>query len=355
MDDIVPDEHSRAFRDSDRHAYFEQRLFVLSPFGWAPTAVLMFVLLITSLAAVLAGAGIPILAEAHGKAVVAPIALLGLYFCLLNTVVLAMQRYSRLKERQDMPAFALVLRGGWESASELTELTPVGAPLVIATIAGIVLGLALSWLLYVRGDSGMLKSPPLLAWFVLSTTLIITLSTRGMALTRTATRSFRKSMDDLLIIDLLRIDRLSVVGRSAARVAMIWFTVSAVMFLGFVGIGMTVFTIALIFGACAIGAWVFLSTMEHVHHKIVAAKAVELEKLRAEIETVRPLTAHQSDAAQRLQGLLAFEHRIKDAPEWPFDQPTLMRVFASPLILTIPWFGQAIAATLVEHLGHIPG
>jgi len=112
--------------------------------------------------------------------------------------------------------------------------------------------------------------------------------------------------------------------------------------------------VALIFGACAIGAWVFLSTMEHVHHKIIAAKATELEKLRGEIETIRPQAAQQSEAAQCLQGLLAFEHRIKDAPEWPFDQPTLVRVFASPLILTVPWFGQAIAATLVEHLGHIP-
>jgi uncharacterized membrane-anchored protein YitT (DUF2179 family) len=354
MSDVLPDEPPRAFRDSDRNAYFEQRLFVLSPFGLLPTITLIFVLLITSLAAALAGAGIPLLTEAHGKAVIAPIALLGLYFCLLNTVVLAMQRYSRLKERQDKPAFALVLRGGMKTATELTELTPVGAPLLLATIAGLVLGLGLSWLLYVRGDSGMAKSPALLAWFFFSTTLIITLATRGMALTRSATRSFRKTLDDDLIIDLLRIDRLSVVGRSAARVAMIWFTVSAVMFFGFVGIGMTVFTVSLIFGACAIGAWVFLSAMEHVHHKIVAAKGTELEKLRGEIEAIRPQVAREGDAAQRLQGLLAFEHRIKDAPEWPFDQPTLVRVFASPLILTIPWFGQAIAATLVEHLGHIP-
>src|SRR5580698_10456138 len=141
MSDVVPEESTHVIRASDRRAYFEQRLFVLSPFGLAPTAVLIFVLLLTSLVAALAGADIPILTEVHGKAVIAPVALLGLYFCLLNTVVLAMQRYSRLKERQDTKAFALVLRGGLQSATELTELTPVGASLVFATIAGIALGL----------------------------------------------------------------------------------------------------------------------------------------------------------------------------------------------------------------------
>ncbi len=62
-------------------------------------------------------------------------------------------------------------------------------------------------------------------------------------------------------------------------------------------------------------------------------------------------TMHADDhAAQRLHGMLAYEKRISDAPEWPFDQSTLVRVGASALILTVPWFGQAIAQYAVEHL-----
>ncbi|HEV2650897.1 MAG TPA: hypothetical protein VGU69_06550 [Rhizomicrobium sp.] len=355
MSAALPDELSNALRASDRSAYFEQRIFVLSPFGFPATTALIFVLLIGTLAIALSISNVPILTQVHGRTAVEYIVLLGGWFCLMNTVVLAMQRYSRLKERADLPAFAQVLRGGWASAAQLTELTPVGAPLVFATLIGLALGIGLSWLFYVRGTDNLTGSPFLLVWFFFATTLIITLFTRGVALTRSANRGFRQTMDSELIIDLLRIDRLSVIGRSAARVALIWFTVSAVMFLAFIGGGVTLFTMALIFGACAIGAWVFLSTMEYVHLKIRAAKAAEMEVLRGEIETIRPRTGHESDAAQRLQGLLAFEKRIADAPEWPFDQPTLVRMFASPLILTVPWFGQAIAATLVEHLGHIPG
>ncbi len=54
-------------------------------------------------------------------------------------------------------------------------------------------------------------------------------------------------------------------------------------------------------------------------------------------------------------GSLAYEKRISDAPEWPFDQTTAVRVVASALILTVPWFGQAVAASLVDHFGHIAG
>jgi hypothetical protein len=355
MSDTLPDELSNALRVSDRNAYFEQRLFVVSPFGFPATTVLIFVLLLGSLAVVLTLSNVPIVIQAHGRILITYIALQGAWFCLMNTVVLAMQRYSRLRERADLPAFARVLRGGWASAAQLTELTPAGVPLVFATLAGLVIGIVASWLFYIRGTDNLSHSPLALVWFFFATTLIITLFTRGVALTRAGNRGFRKALDEELIIDLLRVDRLSVIGRSAARVALIWFMVSAVMLLAFIGGGVTLFTMALIFGACAIGAWVFLSTMEYVHMEIRATKAAELEVLRREIETIRPQTGHQSDAAQRLQGLLAFEKRIAEAPEWPFDQPTLLRVFASPLILTVPWFGQAIAATVVEHLGHIAG
>ena len=60
-------------------------------------------------------------------------------------------------------------------------------------------------------------------------------------------------------------------------------------------------------------------------------------------------------ASAKLHGLLAYEKRISDAPEWPFDQTTAVRVGASALILTVPWFGQAIAAYVVEHLSHVAG
>jgi hypothetical protein len=60
-----------------------------------------------------------------------------------------------------------------------------------------------------------------------------------------------------------------------------------------------------------------------------------------------------ADAATKLQGALAYEVRIAAVHEWPFDQPTLLRVGASALILTVPWFGQAIAGVVVDKLGNL--
>jgi hypothetical protein len=91
--------------------------------------------------------------------------------------------------------------------------------------------------------------------------------------------------------------------------------------------------------------------MERVHRRIKAVKAEELERIRHQIDGLRDQAAHDASAAARLQGLLAYETRITAAPEWPFDQPTLVRLCASALILTLPWFGQAIAADLIAHLG----
>jgi hypothetical protein len=95
----------------------------------------------------------------------------------------------------------------------------------------------------------------------------------------------------------------------------------------------------------------FVSIMSRIHRQIVAAKATELEHVRCQIDAMRAAMTTNDHAATRLHGLLAYEKRISDAPEWPFDQTTLMRVGASALIVTVPWFGQAIVQYLVEHLG----
>src|SRR5262249_14146340 len=100
----------------------------------------------------------------------------------------------------------------------------------------------------------------------------------------------------------------------------------------------------LLAGCAAMGIWIFLATMEMVRRKIRAAKAVELERVRDQIEAAR------DNPGEKLQGLLAYEARIQAVHEWPFDQATLVRGAASAFILAVPWFGQAIAAFAVEHM-----
>jgi hypothetical protein len=127
--------------------------------------------------------------------------------------------------------------------------------------------------------------------------------------------------------------------------------ISAVAFLFFVGGDLNWLTILLIAACAGMGIGMFASIMSRIHRQIVSAKAAELEHVRCQIDAMRAAMTTDDHAATRLHGLLAYEKRISDAPEWPFDQTTLMRVGASALIVTVPWFGQAIVQYFIEHLG----
>ncbi|HWD26732.1 MAG TPA: hypothetical protein VG387_06185 [Rhizomicrobium sp.] len=346
MKEALPPDVAAAIAAADKRAYFEQRVFIRSPFGLWTTALLIFAVLMGLFALAWLASGRPALVATDGRVYAGTLLRLAIWFALMITVILAMQRYARVKDGEDLPSYVPVLRGGWESVR--TELAPRDVSLNPATIVGIVLGAVMSYLLFAARDrDNLLDYPALLAWFAAVTTLLAVMAARGVALTRGGSRGMHGTIEDKLIIDLLRIDRLSVVGRSASRPALIWFTVSAVILLLFIGGSMTLLNVAFLLACAAMGTWVFVGTMTHVHQRIKHAKAEELERVRCEIDQVRAGTA---TSPADLQGLLAYEKRISDAQEWPFDQSTLVRFGASALILTIPWFGQAIAAVVVEHL-----
>lgn len=356
MSDPVPEDIARALAVSDRQAYLEQRLFVLSPFGTLATALIIFIVFAGTFAIAWQASGRPFVAMVNGRIVVGTIFWLGLWFSLMISLVLGMQRYARNKDRQDVTQYAAILKSGWAAASRMAEMTPAGIRFTIPNLAGLALGFAVSWFFYVSDPAqNLMAYPALLVWMTVATTLLLLSFTRGVALSRAGGGAMRKTIEDELVIDLLRIDRLSVVGRSASRLSLLWFAIGAAILLIFIGGGITPFTVSLLVACAAMGIWVFVGTMEQVHRRIRAVKAVELERLRHEIDTLRARATSEADAAVKLQGLLAYETRIAAAPEWPFDQTTLVRVGASALILTVPWFGQAIAAYVVDHLSHIGG
>jgi hypothetical protein len=194
--------------------------------------------------------------------------------------------------------------------------------------------------------------PALFAWNVAINMLLSVLFVRGVIMTMQGGRAFARMIEHDLQIDLLHVDKLAVIGRHSARNALIWFTVAAIACLFFVGGGFDT-TIIVILAACAgMGLWIFLRPMEHVHRRIRAEKAVELDRLRNEIGRIRDEAARDPAAAARLQGLLAYEARIQAVHEWPFDQTTLVRVAAYVLIPAIPWFGEAFVGDLIQRLAH---
>ncbi|HEX4303619.1 MAG TPA: hypothetical protein VHZ78_12560 [Rhizomicrobium sp.] len=342
------------YRAADSRAYFEQRLFVLSPFGTFTTALIIFVVLFGLFVIAAEIHHVKLISETPQGLGVESLPRVAFTLALMLCAVLFIQRHTRVKERLDRAAFEAVLKPGAMARRNLVQLTPTDARLPLFTGIGIVLGIVLSWPFF-GAAMFALPHPPyaVFAWFVLVNTLLVTSFTRGIELSRSGSKSTSEAIDHDLVVDLLRIDLLAVWGRSAARFALIWFTVSAVSCLFFVGGGLSAFNVSMVAGLLAIGIWMFVRPMERVHHRIRAAKHAELERIRGQIDGLRDAAVNDASAATRLQGLLAYETRIAAAPEWPFDQTTLVRVGASALILTVPWFGQAIAAYVVDHMSHI--
>lgn len=342
------DEH---FEASDSRAYLEQRLFVLSPFGTFATALLLFVILLGLFVLAAQIEHVPLFSEGPRGLGVETVTRIAFTLTLMLCTALFVQRYARLKDRADSASYAAVLSPGAVQRRNLLALTPGDARLVPFTILGVVLGIVLSWFLF-GADLLSRAHPPYVTctWFLIVNIVLVCSFTRGVELSRTAARNVAQSIDTELIVDLLRIDLLAVWGRAAARFALIWFSVSAVGCLFFIDAGLNGFTLSMLASFLAMGVYGFVRPMERVHHKIRAAKHAELERIRGQIDGLRDAAVNDTSAATRLQGLLAYETRIAAAPEWPFDQTTLVRVCASSLILTIPWFGQAIAQYAVEHL-----
>ncbi|HWA91589.1 MAG TPA: hypothetical protein VG889_16240 [Rhizomicrobium sp.] len=333
----VPDELKR----SDRGAYLEQLVFVVSPLGTQATALLLFALFFGSYLAPAAASGV-VLFGATTR--------LALILSVMMTVILWVQRFVRIRARRDIHLMARVLKGGMREAAEIYRLTPNGARLAPASLLGLLAGIGFDWFLYFSPAAQLQAPLGVKLWFAGITLLMVLTFVRGVELTRMGARATVAIIDDGLVIDLLRIDDLSVWGRNSARFALIWFVISAASCLLFVSSEITIFTVVLLIGCVAMGIAAFMGLMLRIHHKIVAVKSAELERIRRDIDVLRSQCGASADAAQRMQSLLAYEGRIASAGEWPFDQTTVMRVAASAGILTVPWFGQALAAYIVEHI-----
>jgi len=270
---------------------------------------------------------------------------------LMIAVILGMQRYARQRDESDYKDYALVFGHPGQSRTIRPFLTPtVRARLLSATITGVVAGAGLTALTLPKG---VLTAHPLITgWFFVAESVVSALFARGFVMSTRSAQLFSDAIRNDLKIDLLRIDRLSVIGRNGVRTAFIWFSVAAVICLFFVGDNMAVSTFLTMLFAAGMGIWIFMQPMMQVHKRIHAAKEAELDKLRHTISNLCEHAPTQADAAARLHGLLLYEKRIEDVREWPFDQTTALRLSAYILIPAIPWFGQAIVQYFVDRLAH---
>jgi hypothetical protein len=329
---------------------FEQALYARSPFGLGLTTAILFALFFGSFLAIASLEHVTIFHRTGGFAFTDaswPAFVLSLLCC----AALSLQRYARLAEARDAPAYARILTGGMASATLITSPVAREARLLRPTLVGIAVGVVVSVIIRVSEfNEGHVIPPATMVWFGVFTTFMLVLFVRGIEQARAGLRGYAGTLDAELKIDLMRTDTLAVLGRSAARSSLIWFVVSAVGCLFFVSGDLNWLTALLIAPLAAMGVGVFVSIMNRIHKRILAVKAAELEHVRLRIDALRATLHEDAFASASLHGLLAYEKRVSEAQEWPFDQSTLLRVAASALILTVPWFGQAIVQYAVDHL-----
>jgi len=332
---------------------FEQRIFQLSPLGTLGTSFVIFTILFGSFLVIATAEHVSTFMRSGIASGFSNAAWPAMVLSLLCTTALGMQRYARLAEAKDTAGYAKILTGGMSSALDVTAIAPSRARLARATLIGLVLGIAISIAIRLSENrEGHIIPAGMMLWYAAATSLLTVLFVRGVEQSNAGNRSYEIMLHSELKIDLLRTDTLAVLGRSAFRSALIWFVVSAVACLFFVGGDLNWLTIGLIIACAAMGLILFVRVMSRIHRQIKGAKDRELEHVRRQIDEVRATLASDAASATRIQGLLAYEKRIEDAHEWPFDQTTLVRLGASTLIVTMPWFGQAVAGYVIDHLAH---
>ncbi|MGD0191930.1 MAG: hypothetical protein ABSD74_14410 [Rhizomicrobium sp.] len=314
--------------------FLEQQLFDRSPLGTFGTAAVLFLVCLGSFEALALFAGYPLsdqlsLRPSEG-------AWPAMILSLLLAVALGMQRYTRLKDMKDTPALDQLM--ACDARQFAVDRPDARRRVRNAAWIGMVAGLGLS---FVSVPSGVLeKHLALFLWFAAIQILLGAMFSRGIVLSRIASRGFAERIDRDLKVDLLRVDDLSLIARSSARVALVWLCVAAVISLFFVngGASWTVISIIVLSGGMAF--WIFFRPLQHVHKRIREAKRAELDRLRKAIAEQREQATHDHTAASRLHGLLAYETRIEHVHEWPFDQLTLLRVASYVLIPASPALGQ---------------
>lgn len=330
----------------DKDVSFEQLLFTRSPVGTVATAALLFVVLDGSYALLAMLAQAPLIDYASREERLTSDALPALVLSLLLATILGMQRYVRVKEQSDAPAFAAIASN---AASATTILRPASRKIMLrASALGAAAGIALS---FVTLPLALLREyPTLFAWHLAIIMFLSALFARGTVMTIQGGRAFAHLIEHDLKIDLLQIDRLGVIGRRSARNALIWFTVAAIVCLFFVGDSVDLTNYAILAACAGMGLWIFFRPIGHVHRRIRSEKLLTLDRIRKDIAVVRDQAASDSAAATRLQALLAYETRIQAVHEWPFDPTTLARVASYVLIPALPWIGKALLSNAIEHL-----
>ncbi len=202
-----------------------------------------------------------------------------------------------------------------------------------------------------------LPSPgdPAYLWLVGRNMLNWWLITRALAAELSIARSFSALGQRLRSADLLDVAPLAPFGRHGLRSVLLWMLVvslfAPIYILGGAEpvLGLSAVVVLALAGVA------FLVPVWGARRRLRAAKTEELTRVRGEIRAHHDsLLAASSGAPRdgRLADLLAWEHRIAGASDWPFGRSTVVRLALYIAIGLGSWLG---AATVERALGWLLG
>jgi hypothetical protein len=136
------------------------------------------------------------------------------------------------------------------------------------------------------------------------------------------------------------------------RICRNWFIGSAIAMLMLFDVKDWLFVIAPIALTTGLGLACLILPALGIHGRLQQAKRAELTRVRAAIEKRREslfeAEASMTSRAAELPALLAYEARIQQVSEWPFDPSTLLRFSLFVLIPLASWVAGAIVERVVD-------
>ena len=150
-------------------------------------------------------------------------------------------------------------------------------------------------------------------------------------------------------IDLLDRSSLAPFSRMGLRNAFVWAGGSSIASLIFLDVE-RVWPVALVIAVTLFMATrALLGPVREIQRRLRAEKRAELARVRERIRSAHESALERDDAEgeARLPGLLAWESRIEQVAEWPFDAPTLVRFAALVALAVGSWLGGALVERLL--------
>jgi len=272
---------------------------------------------------------------------------------LLGTFLFVTARYDVRRNREDMARlrphvacsdaeFSLILDG-------FGAFDPGSRRLV--TILSAVVGLVL--VPATQADPLFLLDPqqwrPRVVWSLGSNAILFVIIGHGMYGASYIRSGVARIVNAIEPIDLLDRSALVPFSRMGLRNAFVWAGGSSIASLIFLDVE-RMWPVALVIAVTLFMATrALLDPVREIQRRLRAEKRAELARVRERIRSARESALERDDAegAARLPGLLAWESRIEQVAEWPFDAPTLFRFGALVALAVGSWLGGALVERLL--------